>query len=212
MPSSQAEWDAKHRLAAEEPVAEPAGLLCELLPLLPAGAALDLACGTGRNALFLAEHGRHVTAVDWSAAGLEILEARARSRNIATRRIQSLGESKGASRVGIDVLVANLESIELPANSYYLIVCVRYLQRALFPQISRALRAGGVLLYETYTQAQMEFPGGPRDAAHLLKPGELREAFPNLCLLFHRELRAGQGIASLVAQKPAGKGRSQNGD
>jgi hypothetical protein len=54
MPSSQSEWDAKHRLAAQAPAAEPAGIVRELLPLLPTGHALDLACGTGRHTLLLA--------------------------------------------------------------------------------------------------------------------------------------------------------------
>jgi hypothetical protein len=46
MPSSQSDWDAKHRLAAEAPPAEPASIVRELLPLLPAGPALDIACRT----------------------------------------------------------------------------------------------------------------------------------------------------------------------
>ncbi len=62
MPSSQADWDAKHRLAAEALPSEPASIVRELLSLLPAGPALDIACGTGRHALLLAERGQHVTA------------------------------------------------------------------------------------------------------------------------------------------------------
>jgi SAM-dependent methyltransferase len=212
MPSTQEEWDAKHRLAAAKDGAEaPVGILCELLPLLPAGAALDLACGTGRNALFLAEHGRHVSAVDWSAAALEILEGQARERKIPVRHIRMLDEAKRTVQAGIDLLQADLERIELPANRYAIILCVRYLQRSLFPKICRALRPGGMLLFETYTQAQFEFCGGPRDPTHLLKTGELREAFPELEVFFYRELRAGQGIASLAARKPSATGRNQNG-
>jgi tellurite methyltransferase len=212
MPSSQSEWDAKHQLTADDSSAEPTGILGELWPLLPSGAALDLACGTGRNALFLAEHGLHVTAVDWSGAALDILETRARIRNLPTRRIHALEEAKRSSPAGIDLVQADLERIELPVRSFDLILNIRYLQRSLFPQICRALRPKGVLLLETYTQAQLDFCGGPRDPAHLLKVGELREAFPELHLLFYRELRAGQGIASLAARKPGGKDRGQNGD
>jgi SAM-dependent methyltransferase len=211
MPSSQSEWDEKHRLAAEAPEAEPAGILCELLPLLPAGQALDLACGSGTNALFLAERGRHVTAIDWSEPGLRILEARAQNKKIHVRRMQKLVDSGRTRRAGIDVLPADLGKIHLPEDSYDLIVCIRYLQRSLFPQICRALRPGGMLLYETFTLTQLDFEGGPRDPAHLLKPGELREAFPELGVLFYRELRAGQGIASLAAQKPRAGIRNQNG-
>jgi len=180
-----------------------------LWPLLPAGAALDLACGSGRNAIFLAEHGRPVTAVDWSSAALGILEERALGLKIPVRRIRAMGEVKQATRLGIDVVQADLESTELEVNGYFLILCVRYLQRSLFPQICRALRPGGMLLFETFTKAQLDFPSGPRDPAHLLDRGELRRAFPELETVFYRELRAEQGIASLAARKPQGSSRRQ---
>ena len=202
MPSSQSEWDAKHSLAANDAAEAPAGILTELWPLLPAGAALDLACGRGRNALFLAEHGRHVTAVDWSGAALDILEERAKALKIPVRRLQRIDEGKQMTRAGIDLLQADLETVTLPLNRYSLILCVRYLQRSLFPQICRALRPGGMVLFETYTKAQLGFSGGPRDPAHLLNTGELREAFPELEVVFYRELRAEQAIASLAARKP----------
>lgn len=215
MPSSPSEWDAKHGLAANEVAAEaPAGILTELWSLLPAGPVLDLACGRGRNALFLAgngaKHGRHVTAVDWSGAALDILEERAKAQNIAVRRIQRIDETKTPARAGIDLLQVDLEAAALPPNRYSVILCVRYLQRSLFPQISRALRPGGMLLFETYTRAQLDFSGGPRDPAHLLNTGELRRVFPELETVFYRELRAEQGIASLAAQKPRSENRHQN--
>jgi tellurite methyltransferase len=201
MPSSQAEWDAKHSSAAKEAAEAPAGILTELWPLLPAGPALDLACGRGRNALFLAERGRQVTAVDWSPAALDILEHRALSLKIPARRIRRMDEEKHPTPMGINLVQADLENAKLPVNHYALILCVRYLQRRLFPQICRALRPGGMLLMETYTMAQLDFPGGPRDPAYLLDEGELREAFPELETVFYRELRAEQGIASLAARK-----------
>lgn len=203
MPTSQSEWDAKHGLAAKEAAAEaPAGILTELWPLLPAGAALDLACGRGRNALFLVEHGRYVTAVDWSGAALDILEERTKALRVPVRRIQRIDEAKTPTRAGIDLLQADLEAVAIPANRYSVILCVRYLQRSLLPQICGALRPGGMLLFETYTKAQLDFSGGPRDPAHLLDTGELRRAFPELEVVFYRELRAEQGIASLAARMP----------
>lgn len=202
MATSQSEWDVKHGLAANEAAEAPAGILMELWPLLPSGATLDLACGRGRNALFLAEHGRHVTCVDWSGAALDILEERAKGLKIPVRRVSRIDEAKPLTRAGIDVLQADLERVALPANQYSVIHCVRYLQRSLFAQICGALRPGGMLLFETYTRAQLDFIGGPRDPAHLLNTGELREAFPGLETVFYRELRAEQGIASLAARKP----------
>ncbi len=195
MPSSQSDWDAKHRLAAEAPPTEPASIVRELLPLLPTGPALDIACGTGRHALFLAARGQHVTAVDFSSVALGILEERARSMRVPVRGSEKLPGSERSSRGGLELMQAHLERIHLPERRYALIVCIQYLQRSLF-------RPNGVLLMETFTRAQLEFPGGPRNPAYLLESGELREAFPELCVLFYRELRAGQGIASLLAKKP----------
>ena len=96
---------------------------------------------------------------------------------------------------------ADLEQARLPANAFSVILCVQYLQRSLFSQMERALLPSGVLLFETYTRAQLEFEGGPRNPEYLLEAGELRRAFPSLRVLFYRELRAGKGIASLIAEK-----------
>ncbi len=206
MPSSQADWDEKYRRATAAQPAEPASIVRELLPLLPRGPALDVACGAGRHSLLLAARRQHVTAVDWSGAGMDVLEARARAEGIPIRRIgRTEGIAKHVHR-GIDLAQADLEQLELPESTFELILCVQYLQRSLFPQLQRALRPGGVLLFETFTQAQLEFNGGPRNPEYLLKTGELRNAFPGLRVLFYRELRAGQGIASLMAQK-AKKGK-----
>ena len=201
MPSSQSDWDAKHRLAAETPPSEPASIVRELLPLLPVGPALDIACGTGRHALFLAGRGQHVTAVDFSSVALDVLEARAQDMRARVHRSKSLHEVERPLRGGLELTQADLERTELPERCYALILCIQYLQRSLFSQMARALRPDGVLLFETYTRAQLEFAGGPRNPSYLLETGELREAFPELSVTFYRELRAGQGIASLVAKK-----------
>jgi len=201
MPSSQSDWDAKHRSVRDAP-APPASIVVELLPLLPNGPALDIACGAGRHALLLAARGQQVTGIDWSGAGLELLEGRAQVAKIPVHHIASINAKKNSERGGIDVLQADLEQIRLPPRSFDVVLCIQYLQRCLFPQISDALRPGGMLLFETFTQAQLDFAGGPRNPEHLLAIDELRIAFPQLRVLFYRELRAGQGIASLLAQKP----------
>jgi tellurite methyltransferase len=202
MPASQSEWDAKHRLAAERTPAEPASIVRELLPLLPRGPALDLACGTGRHTLLLAERGQHVIAVDWSNVAMEILELQARTKHISANRVGSFEKPGRRAPRGIDLFRMDLDQIELLEQTFDLILCFQYLQRSLFAPMTRALRPGGVLLFETFTRAQLEFEGGPRSPDHLLETGELREAFPALRAVFYRELRAGQGIASLLAQKP----------
>src|SRR5258707_1684080 len=201
MPSNQSDWDGKPRLVAEAPPSEPASIVSELLPILPAGPALDIACGTGRHALFLAARGQHVTAVDFSSVALDTLETRARSTHTRVRRSGSIQAAGRHLRGGLELIQANLEDTQLPERRFDLIICVQYLQRSLFSQMARALRPNGVLLMETFTCAQLEFASGPRNPEYLLKAGELREAFSELRVLFYRELRAGVGIASLVAKK-----------
>jgi SAM-dependent methyltransferase len=171
------------------------------LPLLPKGPALDIACGTGRNTLLLAERGQHVTAIDWSDVALHTLAERARAVGTPVRLLKRLNEAGRTSLVGVDLVHGDMEQSEIPEGHYDLVVCIQYLQRSLFPRMASALRPGGVLLVETFTRAQLDFPGGPHNPAYLLETGELREAFPELCVLFYRELRAGQGIASLLARK-----------
>ena len=198
--TSLAEWDAKHRGAEAEAAPEPAAIVGELLPLLPRGPALDLACGTGRHTLLLAGRRQPLTAVDGSEAALEILERRASAAKYAVSRSYANGQITG-SRKGIQLVHADLERARLAPRSFAAILCVNYLQRSLFREIETALAPGGMLLFETYTEAQLDFEGGPRNREHLLELGELRTAFPGLLVVFYRELRAGKGIASLLGRK-----------
>jgi SAM-dependent methyltransferase len=200
MPASASEWDAKYRAATEEPPAEPAGFVRELLPLLPLGPALDLACGTGRHTLLLTGREQAVTAVDSSSVALELLEKRALYSHFAATHIKRAGQIANR-RYGIQLWQADLEEVSLPSEMFSLVICVNYLQRSLFSQMERTLAPGGMLLFETHTIAQLDFTGGPRNPEYLLELGELRTAFPGLRSLFYRELRAEKGIASLIAQK-----------
>jgi SAM-dependent methyltransferase len=142
-----------------------------------------------------------VTAIDWSGTALDILENRAKKAKLQVSRNQ-LADLADTRPRGIRLVQANLEEIQLPAAAFSLILCLQYLQRSHFQVMARALKPGGMLLFETFTRAQLNYSGGPRNPAYLLEPGELRTAFPELHPLFYRELNAGQGIASLVAQRP----------
>ncbi len=203
MPSSQTDWDEKYRATRGPREDSPAGIVQELLPLLPQnGMALDLACGAGRHSLLLAASGYSVTVVDWSSAAIELLENSCLEAGIHSQRVKSLEGASPVARQRIYLLQANLEKLHLPLETYDLILCVNYLQRSLFPEFVRALRPGGFLVVETFTRAQLEFSDGPRNPDYLLDSGELRNAFPGLNPIFYRELRAGQGVASLLGQKP----------
>ncbi len=200
MPANVTEWDARHREAAQNSPADPASIVSEWLPLLPTGQALDLACGTGRHTLLLAGREQSVTAIDWSGTALDILENRARNAKLHVSRADAATFAHSRTR-GIRLIQANLEEIQLPDAAFSLVLCLQYLQRSLFSQMARAVQPGGMLLFETFTRAQLNYSGGPRNPSYLLEPGELRTAFPELHVLFYRELNAGQGIASLVAER-----------
>jgi len=215
MPNDPQHWDARYRSEKHRAETEPAPLLCELLPFLVRGRALDLAMGGGRNAVFLAANGWHVTGVDSSRIALENAAALAEARGLPVLWVSSseYRESRASLQApskeltqklpGLWLLQVDLEHSTLPAGQFELVICFNYLQRSLFSAIEAALRPGGMLVYETYTLDQLAFPKGPRNPDHLLRPEELRRAFPSLETLFYRELCAGKGIASLLARRPA---------
>jgi SAM-dependent methyltransferase len=153
---------------------------------LPPGDALDVACGRGRHALWLAQQGWRVTALDRDAKALGELESEARRRGLA-----------------ILARVADLESAPatLPEVAFDVIVVVHYLHRPLFPRLLAALRPGAVLVYETFTIAQAA-RGKPTNPDFLLRPGELRQLVGSLELLEAREGEFdGRDVASVVARK-----------
>jgi tellurite methyltransferase len=156
--------------------------------------ALDVACGAGRNATYLAEIGFVVDAVDISDVAIEALRADAAAR-------------------GLDVHPhrMDLEREPLPAGPYDLVLVINYLQRDLFPSLAGVLGPGGMLLMETFTRRHLGLPGNRIDPRHALEPGELRRAFPDLRLVRYREGVSGVGdharaVASLRAERPRGEG------
>ncbi|MBI4465409.1 MAG: class I SAM-dependent methyltransferase [Acidobacteria bacterium] len=181
-------WDERFR-GGDHATWEPdpfLGQLEEYADLLPVGRrALDVACGAGRNSVWLAEHGWEVTACDISLEGL--------------RRTQELARQRG---VHVKLFCYDLETISLPSQHFDLIVCFFYLQRELFPILKTALRPGGLIVYRTYTLDQQRFPGRPRHPLHLLQHQELLEAFRDFRILYYQEVVKDRGVAQLIAQKP----------
>ena len=167
----------------------PVSLLTEYAHLLPSsGAALDLACGKGRNAIFLAQRGLEVTGIDRS--------------EVALAEAREAAEEAGV-QVKIKWVAADLEAstVPLPQNHYNVITCFYYRDPNLYPQIFAALRPGGILFYETFTLDQLQHDFGPRDPDHLLAPGELPRVFQRLELLFYREMSLEKAVAGLIARK-----------
>ncbi len=200
MPYDTQEWDDRYRQPGYWAGKEPAEFLREVLPLLPRGTALDLASGEGRNAVFLAQQGYQVFAVERSRVGLEKTEALARENGVSCQWATQL-TSPHKQSAQLFLVQADLESFVLPSAQFDVVLCFKYLQRPLLPFLQRALRRHGMLVYETHTLAQLNFAGGPRSPEFLLQPGELRLAFSTMEILFYSELCAGKGMASLLARK-----------
>ena len=116
------------------------------------GAVLDLACGSGRHARYLAEIGLQVEAMDRDAA--------------------ALAQLSGVSRV--TTRCADLEGAPWPyaGRNFDAIVVTNYLHRPLFPLLAAALAPGGVLIYETFRIGNESY-GKPSNPDFLLRPGEL---------------------------------------
>ena len=192
MQDSERFWDERYRDEEAVPERGPADFLVGHRSLLPpAGRALDVAMGTGRNTLYLASLGYEVTGIDVSGVAVE------RCREEAERR-----------GLRIEAVQADLGSYRLPSEAYDVIIDFYYLQRELAPALVAALRPGGVLVFESFTTEQRRFGWGPQQEEFLLRPGELRTLFPGLEELVYREglveSQSGRGtkaVAGLVARK-----------
>jgi SAM-dependent methyltransferase len=156
------------------------------------GGAVDYACGTGRHALALAQRGVAVLGIDRDADALASLRERAR-----------------AERLPVQPLRADLEAAPPPLapGRCGALLVFRYLHRPAADALAAALRPGGLLLYETFTESQRELGAGPRNPAFLLRPGELPRLFPTLELLQHWEGLtpdpSPSAVARLLARRPA---------
>lgn len=152
------------------------------------GQALDIASGAGRNALFLAEKGFDVTAVDIAQPGLDQGARRAAERSLSISWQQT-----------------DLENVGLPPGPYHLIVNINYLQRSLVPHIKSALAPGGYIVFETYLIDQQTI-GHPKNPDYLLAHNELLNYFRDLRVLYYREGKLTDGAepsfrAGILAQK-----------
>ena len=187
-----AEWDARYR-SGDHSGSSPDPFLpsvSSLLEALPAEAvALDLACGSGRHAIWLAERHFRVTAIDFSA------EALAKGKRLA-----------GEHNVSVEWRDADLESphIELGSESYDLICGFFFLYRPLFPKLQAALRPGGLLVYKTYSIDQLRYPGRPRHPMYLLEHNELLKLVSPFRVLQYEERWQPSGTAAIMARKPGG--------
>ncbi|MFM8331855.1 MAG: class I SAM-dependent methyltransferase [Candidatus Methylumidiphilus sp.] len=165
----QAKWDRVYAQSQDlEPT--PAAILTDYPHLLPQkGQALDLACGLGGNALYLARRGFHVHAWDISGVAVARLNTRA----------NSLGLDITAQRIDV-------ETTPFPAAAFDVVTVSRFLARPLSGPIMASLKPGGLLFYQTYLRDKLS-PNGPNNPDYLLAPNELLAMFNTLKVLVYRE-------------------------
>ena len=153
-------WDAKHNTS---PIPDkPIELITNYAKLSNGKQALDIACGMGRHSKYLASLGFQVDALDISSTAIESLQC---LENIRAKEV-------------------DFDTYTLEENKYDLIVCTYFLQRSLFPQIKKALKVGGIFIYETY----LYHPDNdkiPSNRTFLLEEGELKTTFDDSYELIH---------------------------
>jgi tellurite methyltransferase len=160
-------WEEKYRSGDRGKEDDPTILLVEVAEKLAPGIAIDLACGTGRNALYLAEQGWEVTAVDGSEKAIELVQERSLARGLPLR-----------------TKIADLSApnFTLPSDMFDLILIAFYLQRDLLTKAKAAVRRGGVIVAIVHTPEAGEKWSEKRAA-----PGELRQFFHGWELLWEYE-------------------------
>ncbi|MDD5321300.1 MAG: methyltransferase domain-containing protein [Methylococcales bacterium] len=138
--------------------------------LLPqTGAALDLACGLGGNAIFLAELGLSVTAWDVSSVAIDKLTAYAVHKVLNVNACQQIITANSFNGYQFDVIVVS-----------------RFLDRTLSDAIIGALKPDGLLFYQTFTREKTR-PKPPNNPDYLLTENELLTLFLPLRVIFYRE-------------------------
>jgi len=190
MKADQKRWDKKFGRKEFALGKEPNPFLKKHIRLLPRGKALDIATGEGTNAVFLAQNGFDVDAVDISEKGL--------------KKARKLAREKG---VKINTFLVDLDQYHIAKERYDLIANFYFLKRRLIPRIRNGLKKGGIVVFETYLLEHRALAtGGLTQAKYFLKPNEPLRLFRNFRILYYREGIFKEGrkrkvVASLIAQK-----------
>ena len=167
--TSAQKWDQKYAETHLHTPANPCFVLKQHSRLLPFnGKGLELACGLGGNARFLAQCGLKTQAWDISDNALTVLN------NWAS-----------INRLPIEPLITDLEQMLLPYQQFDVIVVSRYLDRSLFPQLVSALKPAGLLIYQTFLAPVQD--NAPNNPDFYVQSGELNHAWPDLTTLVYGE-------------------------
>jgi hypothetical protein len=147
--------------------------------------AFDFAMGRGRHSAVLLDAGFTVFGAD-----------RSRELLLEARRSVSVGADR------LHLWVADLERFPLPRDAFDLMLCTNYLDRPRWGAMLGTVRAGGFLVYETFTRGQLAHGTGPTSPDHLLEPGELRALAGGWRIVFYEETNEPASQARLVARRP----------
>ena len=164
MKGDRGRWNERYRKKRYS--TEPSDIVARFAGLAPAGRALDLAAGNGRNSRFMAAEGFVVDALDISDYGLRPL---------------------AGADPNIRPVCTDLDRFDIPARRYSLIVNVRYLSRRLFPYIREGLAPGGLLIFQSYLETDHPDAASPSCRDYLLRKNELLHAFLPLHIVYYRE-------------------------
>lgn len=168
MIAAQQKWDAIYQQHSKQP--DVAEVLQRNSFLLPGGGqALDLACGLGGNALYLAERGFAVEAWDISPVALEFLRLRAADNGLV-----------------ISTRTVDIRTAAFPRSQFDVVVVSRFLDRTICHAIMHSMKQGGLLFYQTFT-IEKTGESGPRNPDYLLQRNELFKLFSPLQLVYYRE-------------------------
>ena len=131
---------------------------------------IDLACGSGRDCVYLTQQGWNMTAIDYSSVALEKLSLLA---SVNQREVNSIN-------LDIEKNFSKLESSF--ENAFDLVVTVRYLHRPILERLTNLIKVKGYIVYQTFLRGSEKF-GSPKNPNYLLEEGELAKCFAGFEIL-----------------------------
>jgi SAM-dependent methyltransferase len=165
-------WDERFRQGAYPRDPDPSGVLEQYVTAFPDGRALDVATGTGRNAVFLAAAGYDVDAIDRSREGLVITRENAAERGVEDR---------------LNLVQADLSEYAFPTDRYDVVTISFYRAVDRFPDIKESLRDGGYLFVEHHLRSTESTPSGPSGDRYRFGANELLHACLDMTVLYYDE-------------------------
>jgi len=164
-------WDERFRSGEYPRDPDPSPVLKRYVGTFPEGRALDVATGTGRNAVFLAERGYEVDGIDRSIEGLRIARESARERGVEDRT---------------EWIRADVPNYAFPEDAYDVITISYYRAVDRFPDIKEALTPGGVLYVEHHLRSTDEAAAGPSSDRYRFAANELLNACLDLTVIHYQ--------------------------